>query len=160
MDFPLNNRYQIERDGRIFDSKDNRYMQPFENKNSKRMQVKLIINDKRKCFYVARLVALTYLPNPTNLPYVDHIDRDVKNNNFSNLRWVNKRQSTNHSIHRNKSHVKHVYKRPNGSFQVMIRDSDGILKSYGHFKTIEVAADRAVAKAQELQGVEYAYVSE
>lgn len=38
--------------------------------------------------YIHRLVAETFIPNPDNLPMVDHIDGDKKNNKISNLRWV------------------------------------------------------------------------
>ena len=34
-----------------------------------------------------RLVALTYLPNPDNLPYVCHKDNDKSNPVLSNLKW-------------------------------------------------------------------------
>ena len=39
--------------------------------------------------YIHRLVAKTFIPNPNNLPQVDHIDGNRANNNVSNLRWVN-----------------------------------------------------------------------
>ena len=38
--------------------------------------------------YIHRLVAKTFIPNPNNLPQVDHIDGDRSNNHVSNLRWV------------------------------------------------------------------------
>ena len=38
--------------------------------------------------YIHRLVAKTFIPNPNNLPQVDHIDGNRANNNVSNLRWV------------------------------------------------------------------------
>jgi hypothetical protein len=37
-----------------------------------------------------RLLALQYIPNPDNLPEVDHIDRDKLNNSIDNLRWVDR----------------------------------------------------------------------
>ena len=41
-----------------------------------------------KCYRIHRLVAECYIPNPNNLPEVDHIDTDKSNNHFSNLEWV------------------------------------------------------------------------
>jgi hypothetical protein len=34
------------------------------------------------------LVATAFLPNPDNLPEVDHLDADHHNNNVNNLEWV------------------------------------------------------------------------
>lgn len=44
-----------------------------------------------KNLYIHRLVAQTFIPNPNNLPQVDHIDGNKHNNNVSNLRWVDNR---------------------------------------------------------------------
>ena len=40
--------------------------------------------------YVHRLVAQAFIPNPENLPEVDHIDNNPKNNAATNLRWVSR----------------------------------------------------------------------
>ena len=56
------------------------------------------------CYYVTisigghtylkhRLIAATFLPNPLNLPEVDHIDGDKTNNDISNLRWVSRSEN-------------------------------------------------------------------
>lgn len=39
---------------------------------------------------MARLVALAYIPNPNNLPEVNHKDYNRKNSNVENLEWISR----------------------------------------------------------------------
>lgn len=64
-----------------------------------RERINLIIDGKRiSSIPVNRLVALTYLPNPKNLPHVDHIDKNSMNNRLNNLRWLSVKDNIRHSL--------------------------------------------------------------
>ena len=49
-------------------------------------------------FYVHRLVANAFIPNPKNLPIVNHIDLNRGNDIISNLEWVDHRGNYLHAI--------------------------------------------------------------
>jgi hypothetical protein len=43
---------------------------------------------ERKTFYISRLVAIAFIPNPENKPVVDHIDNEkIDDNSVKNLQW-------------------------------------------------------------------------
>lgn len=48
-----------------------------------------------KYFYIHRLVAQTFIPNPDNKPQVDHIDTNKSNNCVDNLRWATHSENMN-----------------------------------------------------------------
>lgn len=60
----------------------------------------LAVKMHKRTIDIHRLLAETFIPNPDNLPIVDHIDRNRHNNDISNLRWasykVNARNSAKH----------------------------------------------------------------
>lgn len=58
-------------------------------------------NGKRARFYVHRLVAEHFIPNPNKFEQVNHIDGDTANNHVSNLEWVSRTDNMRHAF-RNK----------------------------------------------------------
>lgn len=60
--------------------------------------VGLTIDGKIRRFRVHRLVAIAYLDNPENKPYVNHIDGCRSNNNLENLEWCTPAENTQHAV--------------------------------------------------------------
>lgn len=57
------------------------------------LEVTLVKNGEIHYCRVHRLVASTFLANPTHLPYVNHIDENKTNNCISNLEWCTCKQN-------------------------------------------------------------------
>lgn len=72
---------------------------------------------------VHRLVAVAFVPNPNNLPVVNHIDEDKGNNKSSNLEWCTQRHNMNHKDIQVRAHSKQKK-------AIIASDADGNLSYY------------------------------
>lgn len=90
-----NGKYQVSSCGRIRNIKE--IMSLTANRGG---YLKLKLYDKGKIKYesVHRLVAKMFIPNPYNLPQVNHIDGNKKNNNIDNLEWIDMKGNNIHAI--------------------------------------------------------------
>lgn len=64
--------------------------------------VTLTKNSKKKTYSVHRLVAQAFIPNPNNLPCINHIDEDKTNNTVWNLEWCTHEYNINYGTHNKK----------------------------------------------------------
>lgn len=64
--------------------------------------VTLSKNGKIKNFFIHRLVAEAFIPNPNNLPQVNHKDEDKANNIWTNLEWCNHEYNCNYGTRNEK----------------------------------------------------------
>jgi len=63
---------------------------------ARRPMVLLTNKGKSKNVYVSRLVALAFIPNPDNLPQVNHINGKAWDNYVENLEWCTKNDNFLH----------------------------------------------------------------
>ena len=66
-------------------------------RNKKYKAISITQKGKQKHYYIHRLVAEAFIPNPNNYPMVNHIDGNSLNNNVDNLEWCTAQQNTIHA---------------------------------------------------------------
>ena len=101
-------RYKITEQGHVYSLLSGRYLSPtIRNKSETRpkdrqndyLAIGLYKKGDRqaKLHSIHRLVAETYIPNPDNLPEVNHKDGNKRNNDVSNLEWSTRSGNAKHS---------------------------------------------------------------
>lgn len=60
------------------------------------LRVELSKNDIVRRFLLHRLVATAFIPNPNNLPQVNHRDENKQNNSVENLEWCSAKENINY----------------------------------------------------------------
>ena len=84
--------YRVSNLGRIQNSK-GKILSPYKNKFGY-LSIDLFVNGKKWKCKVHRLVAITFIPNPNNLPIVMHLDNNIYNNHYKNLKWGTYKENT------------------------------------------------------------------
>jgi hypothetical protein len=88
--------YQISNLGRVFSKRRNKILKL--NLSSEYVTLSININKKCKFIPVHRLVAIAFIPNSENKPFVNHIDGDKHNNFAENLEWVTSQENIIHAF--------------------------------------------------------------
>jgi hypothetical protein len=128
-------------------------------------EVTLYKEGKQKTFLVHRLLAKAFLPNPLNLPVVNHKNGIKSDNRLENLEWATYRENTNHALETISGFKENITKSINKVNQktkyskIVIVDKDG---SESVFYNTQDAADfvgkgrnevtRAIRKNQRVNG--------
>lgn len=89
------NHYLISPTGSVYSTRSKKLLSPFV--SSGYLQVELNVNGVARKHLIHRLVAQAYLPNPSNLPCVNHKDGNKLNNSVSNLEWCTYKENMEHA---------------------------------------------------------------
>ena len=121
----VNSNYLISKKGTIYSLKTGK-LKAVQNNPSGYSRVNIPTNENPdKKFYVHRLVAETYIPNPNNYSEVNHIDSNRHNNDITNLEWCSHSMNMIHNAQNKEQFRRKVEK----------YDKDGnLLKSYSSVK--------------------------
>lgn len=87
--------YVVSNFGRIRNLVSGKFIKPSQ-KDDGYCRVCLSKNGCGKCINIHRLVAQVFIPNPDNLPQVNHKDEDKTNNVADNLEWCDAKYNINY----------------------------------------------------------------
>lgn len=120
-------KYIIYNDGRVWSIIRNKFLKPMEN-NCGYQQVYLrCIDGKTRWFKVHRLVAEMFIPNPNNLPEVNHKNEKKEDNSVENLEWCDRSYNINYGLRNAKIKVKKDIAKPKEKKEVYQFSKDGDL---------------------------------
>jgi hypothetical protein len=81
-------KYRITKSGKIWSKKNKKFL------STSILNGYMTVNMKSTTLTLHRLVAKTFINNPDNKPYVNHINSNKLDNNVKNLEWVTQKENT------------------------------------------------------------------
>ena len=89
--------YDVSNCGRFYNNKFKRFIKPRKNSDGY-LNVTFCVNGIMTYHKAHRLVAEAFIPNPNELPIINHKDGDKTNNNDWNLEWCTSSENRIHAI--------------------------------------------------------------
>lgn len=92
----LDGKYEVSNRGRIRNTATKRILRLSTSKRGY-LVFSCVIQGKHKLVNVHKCVAIEFIPNPNNLPQINHIDGDKTNPDVTNLEWVSAKENNLHA---------------------------------------------------------------
>lgn len=102
-------------------------------------------NGKVRHLLVHRLVALAFIPNPDNKPYVNHIDSIRDHNEVSNLEWCTQQENVDHAYDHGPALTRAVSKE-------QVREIKHLISQ--NVRNVDIIAKTGVSK-QNVESIKY-----
>ena len=119
--------YKVDENGNVFSVRNNKLLKRMMFPSGYEYVHLCNGKGKTKLFRVHRLVAETFIPNPNNLPEVNHKDGDKLNNNVKNLEWCTNLENMRHSV---ETGLRNIKGENNPSAKLTVKDVVNIRKEY------------------------------
>ena len=123
--------YLISKQGQVYSTKTNKIKIAEINQNGY-CRIELLNENGKKKFYIHRLVAEAYIPNPNNYNQVNHKDLNKHNNNIDNLEWCNESMNMKHNADN----------KPENSRKIIQLDPLDETKIIGTYNSIKEASEK------------------
>ena len=93
---PENPSHFCFEDGRIWSFNKSIWMATYKHHLGYVFGGNFTVNGKRKLCLLHQVVASAFIPNTDNLPELNHLDGDKKNNHYTNLEWTTRQGNMQH----------------------------------------------------------------
>ena len=102
-DLKRNSNYEVSDAGEIYSKRHHKLLRPKVNHDGY-LRIQLWSDNQCEFVGIHRLIAETFIPNPENKPFVNHIDGNKQNNAAYNLEWCTQKENIAHAWRTGLSH--------------------------------------------------------
>ena len=89
--------YEVSIDGKVRNRRNGHILKPhIDTDGYELVVISSCLTKKRKTVRVHRMVGIMFIPNPNNLPEINHKDENKSNNHVDNLEWCSSKYNANY----------------------------------------------------------------